>query len=102
MSRLRYQTPRTFKHWSTLAEWLDVAYGLEQRRSASLNKERRNFHVQALPLHLIDECEDAGTLTACHRFLTRRQPCRGQREHAPHTALIVALNNRISRLGVVE
>jgi hypothetical protein len=36
---------------------------------------------------------------ACQRFLAHKQPCRGQREHAPHTALIVALSNRISRLG---
>ena len=98
MSRFRYRTPQTLLSWSTLAEWLHVAHQLEQRKSNSLNKERKRSHIQALPLDLVDECTDVTTLMACRGFLTLRRPSRGQRAHAPHTPLIVAIDNRISRL----
>lgn len=98
MSALLYRTPRTSLHWSTLTEWLHVAYQLEQRRSGTLNGQRKRFHIEAQPLHLIGACDDAEVLIACRNFLTSRQPSRGQRGNAPHTRLIVAINNRLTGL----
>jgi hypothetical protein len=102
MSRAIYRTPRTRLNWSTLSDWLQVAYRLEWRRAASLNKQRKQLHVEALPLHLIAECDDSGVLTACRAYLVREQPKRGQRGSAPHTQLIVAINNKLSRLEAAE
>lgn len=102
MSTFLYRTPRTLLHWANLSEWLHAAYQLEQRRSGTLNGQRKRFHVEALPLHLIQKCDDPETLKACLSFLTRKQPSRGQRENAAHTPLIVAVNNRLMRLTVPE
>jgi hypothetical protein len=93
-------------HWSTLTDWLEVAWQLGARRSGSLNNQRKRFHVEALPLRLISECNDPTLLAACRDILTHSrgfsQPLRGQRADAPHTALIVAINNRVSRLEAAE
>ena len=102
MSRSLYRTPRTALKWGTLSGWLQAAYRLEGRRAASLNKQRKQLHIEVLPLHLIEECNDPCVLVACRAYLTREQPRRGQRACAPHTRLIVAINNRLSHLGTVS
>ena len=103
MSKQLFCTPRTRMHWSTLADWLEVSSQLGERRSGSLNKQRKRLHVEALPLGFIAECHDPRLLIACRDVLTHRsrgfsQPPRGQRGDAPHTPLIVAINNRLVRL----
>jgi hypothetical protein len=105
MTQQRFHTPRTLMYWSTLADWLEVASQLQQRRSGSLNKQRKQLHVESLPLRLILECDDPKLLVACRHLLSNgpsgfSQPLRGQRGGAPHTPLIVAINNRIARLLV--
>jgi hypothetical protein len=100
---VQHRTARTRIWWSTLAGWLEAAYALERRRSGTLNKRRKQLHVEALPISLIENCTDAGVLTGCRSLLRNRsggfaQPLRGQRESAPHTTILVAINNRLAQL----
>lgn len=98
-----HRTPRTQLCWSSLPEWIDAAWELESRRSSTANTERKRLHVEALPSTLIARTSDKAALEACRSLLTSgpsgfTQPLRGQRADAPHTALIVAINNRLAGL----
>lgn len=98
-----YTTPTTKLTWSTLAQWCDCALTLNARPCSRQNNERMEFHVNVLPLALINTCTDEKALRACRSLLQHgpkhiAQPSRGQRANAPHTALIVAINNRLSAL----
>jgi hypothetical protein len=89
--------------WSTLAEWYDAAITLGHRRASALNTRRKALHVEVLPLPLIAQCNDDQVLRRCRMLLCSSpppfgQPRRGQRKDAPHTALIVATNNRLTQI----
>lgn len=99
---LSYQTPLTRLVWWNLAEWVDAAHALEDRRASSRKKQQRIVHVRALPLRMVWEEGSLETLQAALDLLTGgsgfRQPPRGQRENAPHTLLICAIKNRMKKL----
>jgi hypothetical protein len=100
MPRQWYSTPRTRLHWSSLAEWLDAASQLERRRHTYLNNERKRLHVASLPLSLIVDCDEPELLVVCRNLLQHgpthfRRPLRGQRADAPHTRLLVEINNQL-------
>lgn len=99
-----YQTPGTQLTWSSLEEWLKAALQLDARRSSLHSKQSCRHHVEALPLSLIPLCLDIATLIACRSLLQRgppsfAQPPRGNRANAPHTQLIMAINNQLARLN---
>ncbi|WP_411026022.1 hypothetical protein, partial [Salmonella sp. s55055] len=57
--------------------------------------------VFALSAAYINACSCAPLLRSVKDLLTSgefRHPCRGRRADAPHTPLIVAINNRLQRL----
>ena len=96
-------TPRTTLKWSTLQEWYACARRINDRRSTFLHHEQARLHVKALPIKLIYSCADRTTLSHCSSWLCNgpsdfMQPPRGKRGDAPHTPLIVAINNRIAQL----
>jgi len=106
MPRL-FQTPRTTLTWATLEEWLAGAWRIERRRHSRLSKEQARLHIRALPVSVIYQSASRTTLTGCDRLLRRggtrfSQPPRGQRRHAPQTALIVAIANRLAQIDRVE
>ncbi|MGH7193046.1 MAG: hypothetical protein ACREJM_05850 [Candidatus Saccharimonadales bacterium] len=52
---------------------------------------------------MVYQCDDRATLDHCRSWLQSgptdfMQPPRGKRANAPHTVLIVAINNRIAQL----
>ncbi len=102
MSVSSHQTPRTRLVWRNLAEWLDAAFVLEQRRASYLKNRQRLLHVQALPVSLIWDERAEETLQRALDLLTGfsgfRQPPRGQRADAAHTPLISAIKNRMKLL----
>lgn len=103
MSVSSHQTPRTRLVWRNLAEWLDAAFVLEQRRASYLKNRQRLLHVQALPVSLIWDERAEETLQRALDLLTGSssgfgRPLRGQREFSPHTPLIMAIKNRMKLL----
>jgi hypothetical protein len=106
MPRL-FQTPRTALTWATLDEWLACAWRIERRRHSRLSNEQAQLHIRALPVSVIYQSASRTALTGCDRLLRRGgtrfcQPPRGQRRHAPQTALIVAITNRLAQLDRTE
>ena len=106
MPRL-FQTPRTTLTWATLDEWLDSAWRIERRRHSRLSNEQAQLHIRALPVSVIYQSAGRTTRAACETLLrhggTRfSQPPRGQRRHAPQTALIAAIANRLAQLDRAE
>lgn len=103
MSVSSHQTPRTRLVWRNLAEWLDAALVLEQRRASYRKNRQRILHVQALPVSLIWDERAEETLQRALDLLTSSssgfgRPLRGQREFSPHTPLIMAIKNRMKLL----
>lgn len=102
-----YQTPGTQLTWTSLEEWLKAAHQLDARRSSLHNKQSSRHHVEALPLSLIPHCFDRATLVGCRSLLQQgppgfAQPPRGNRANAPHTPLIMAINNQLAMLHALE
>jgi hypothetical protein len=102
-----FQTPLTALTWATLEEWLACARKIDRRRASALRNRQAELHVRALPPALVYQCASRATLTACDRLLRCGsshfcRPPRGQRQHAPQTALIAALANRIAQLDRAE
>lgn len=101
----QFQTPRTTLTWSTLEEWLACARRIDGRRHSYLLHQQARLHIEALPAAIIYQCGHRQTLTDCDNLLRYglfRQPPRGQRLAAPHTALIVAIANRIFQTDRAE
>ncbi len=102
MSRIQYQTPRSRLFWWNLAEWVETARILDDRRASCLKNQQCVFHVRALPLKMVWDERSLDTLQATLDLLTGgsgfRQPPRGQRADAPHTLLISAIRNRMKKL----
>jgi hypothetical protein len=101
----RFQTPRTTLTWSTPEEWLACAWQINGRRHSYLLHQQARLHVEALPVAIVYQCSRRQTLTDCDdllRYGLFRQPLRGQRLRAPHTALIVAIANRIFQIERAE
>lgn len=103
MSAPLHNTPRSRLVWWNLAGWVEVAHVLEKRRCSSRKNAQKIFHVQALPEEFIWKEDSSDTLRRALELLTGgpsgfRQPCRGQRQEAPHTALISAIKNRIKQI----
>lgn len=101
------QTPLTALSWATLDEWLACAHTIDRRRASALRNRQAELHVRALPVSLVDQCSRRATLVSCDRLLRRGsthfcRPPRGRRQNAPHTALIVAIANRIAQLDRAE
>jgi hypothetical protein len=95
--------PGTQLTWTSPEEWLKAAHQLDARRSCLHTKQSCCHHVEALPLSLIPLCFDRATLADCLSLLQRgppsfAQPPRGNRANAPHTPLIMAINNQLARL----
>jgi len=97
------QTPRTVLTWATLDEWLACARKIDRRRASRLRNRQAELHARALPVSFVDQCASRAALVSCDRLLRRGpthfcQPPRGQRQNATHTALIVAIANRIAHI----
>ena len=100
-------TPRTALAWAMLEEWLGCACQIDSRRPSALRNRQAELHVRALPARLIDQCTGRATLLSCDRLLRRGpthfcRPPRGRRRNAPHTALIVAIANRLAHIDRAE
>lgn len=104
---MRYITPYSRLSWKTLEEWLCAADIISARRASFRKNQQREGHVSVLHVKLIYGCECRESLNRALNLLTGlgsdfMQPCRGQREKAPHTALIVAIKNRIAQINREE
>jgi hypothetical protein len=102
-----FQTPCTALTWATLDEWLDCARKIDRRRASALRNRQAELHVRALPIRVVTQCSSRATLASCDKLLRRGpthfcQPPRGQRQHAPQTALIVAIANRMAHIDRAE
>lgn len=98
-----YQTPGTQLSWTSLEEWLKAARQLDARAPSLHNNNSCRHHVEALPLSLIPHCFDRATLIASRSLLQTgppsfAQPPRGNRANAPHTPLIMEINNQLAKL----
>lgn len=99
----RFRTPMTRLSWSTLAEWHHCAMTLRARPPTRGKYERIEAHIRALPKALIDVTRDREALTVTLSLLASTEtpfgrPLRGLRADAPHTPLIMALQNRLAQL----
>ncbi len=103
MSPSLYQTPRSRLCWRNLAEWVETAHILDKRPASRQKNMQRAFHVRTLPLKMIWDEALPETLQSALDLLTCpssgfHQPPRGQRQGAPHTALISAIKNRMKQI----
>lgn len=104
---MRYKTPYSRLFWSNLEEWITVAGIIRARRSSLRRNRQRAGHVAALPVKLIYECQSRKSLDFVLFLLIAHGsdfmlPCRGDRKNAPHTALIVAIKNRLAQIDRAE
>lgn len=104
---MRFTTPYSRLHWVSLQEWLFAADVIRARRASFRKNKQREGHVSVLHVKLIYGCQCRKSLNIALNLLTGlgsdfMQPCRGQRENAPHTALIVAIKNRIEQIDREE
>ena len=91
----------------TIGDWLDTAYTIERRRLSAAKYEARSRHMRAFPMVEIVVELDLQLLERVvamlkgppHHFRTGfAQPHCGARGAAPQTPIIVAVNNRVTRL----
>jgi len=99
-----HHTPGARLWWGTVAAWIEAAHRLDRRRSSSARNRALRAHVAALPLDLIAVEDDAEALRAALWLLKYgptdlRRPQRSARAGAPHTARIMAINNRLAHLA---
>lgn len=101
MTLPRRTTPHTRLSWNSLGGWQDAALAINARPPSRLRHRQIECHVIALSAAYINACSSAALLRSVKELLTSgdfRLPCRGRRANAPHTPLIVAVNNRLQRL----
>ncbi|WP_299821288.1 hypothetical protein [uncultured Jannaschia sp.] len=91
----------------TIADWLELAYAIDQRRLSAAKYAAEARHMRAFPVGEIEAEMDVQLLERIVALLKgpphyRRtgfgQPHRGARGAAPQTPIIVALKNRVTRL----
>lgn len=93
--------PRTALAFHDLASWLVAARAIERRASSSLRHAQIAEAWHALPLELIEACDDAGALVALERVADELHmiPARGKRAGTKWEAVNVARRNRLQQLG---
>lgn len=96
------RTPGTRLEWHDLAGWMEATRAIARRR-ATRRVEPWTRHVAVLPVALIEREADDALLRQVRDLFLRGpsglcQPLRGHRADAPQTALIVAINDRLTVL----
>lgn len=96
-----YPIPRTALAFHDLASWMTAARTIERRAPSALRHAQIAEAWQALPLELIEACDDPRALVALERvaYDLRLIPRRGQRAGSKWEAINVARRNRLQQIG---
>lgn len=94
-----FRTPKTTLVWSSLAEWLQCANQLMQRRVSQRRNNAIAHHWDALPCSVLERCTCKTTLQEFVRLFTDstfEQPTRGRREVLNKLQLVKTAKNLIA------
>lgn len=101
-----YRTTETNIDWHNLESWAAALYALGKRPGSSKRSRQIDNHLHALPTTLVYACDERDTLIEARDLVVDRQfgarPPRRLRANAPHTPIIVAINNRLYQLSSVR
>ena len=98
-----YRTPETNLVWHDLKSWRAGLVTLGRRHPSAKRYRQLAAHLHALPADLVYGCNDRPTLLSTRTLVIHPQfgnrPPRHHRADAPHTPIIVAINNRLAQLA---
>ena len=98
-----YRTPDTHIDWSDLQSWRDVLVLIGRSRASARRARQLDAHLGLLPIELIYSCSHEPTLRGARALVIDpsfgNRPQRGWRKDAPHTPIIMAINNRLAQLA---